>query len=675
MEEKKYKEGKKVLKLRQIIKKHEPRKTFKFINNNFFFWKDLYQQYSSNKNLCKFIDYTNDLIPSHLKDELIKCITNIIQLEIDKYNKYISEIKITIQENKLFPDHIKNEIITNSCTPFENKINDLLQYLSKDDRKDETKFSIDDLKEIVYNNIKSLFIKTGNDILYNISYINFIWNKYEPELNEIINKSFSDKWHDIYIRMYTDFVLNTNISSDDIVNNFHEITETIYDTIKNKSINKIDLNYIKRLFFSSIEDKDEKELEEAWNRVKDNFNELKSLEPLDSNIFQFSTIYHQFARILNEDLIDSYQKFSYIWEELKTTHKRLSTLKPKSSNDKLCEFISSKNIDKYLQRSIIECIERTLAMNTQKLSLSCRIKIVQELETVIPKIEINIYKKEDDVKPLYFKIYDVIIPRERKDSKLITVIDKLTNFLNDTYEDMYPNYKLYPHFKIMIDKILLISTLTYLKPFINEIEFFISERPGLNHIKPDITYLNSIIHEYIYYKGRWEFPIKTNNVEDYVKYLIDNLNLYMDVINLELPDQEIFNGNFLYHSQYEDQIRSQLNTLLGLFIQSDKHILNEGEINKMIKYIKNHLVEGSIEIDSDSYKDFDYSFDWVLNELKPKYPELFIQKKVDWNEINSLYKHLLLYIKDKFLILTIDSYFKSNFINILRKIQNESRFI
>lgn len=675
MEEKKYKEGKKVLKLQQIIKKHEPRKSLKFINNNFFFWKDLYQQYSSNKNLCKFIDYTNDLIPDHLKDELIKCITNIIQLEIDKYNKYISEIKITIQENKLFPDHIKNEIITNSCTPFENKINDLLQYLSKDDRKDETKFNIDDLKEIIYNNIKFLFTKTGNDILYDKIHNDLIWDEYEPKLNEIINKSFSEKWHDIYHRMYIDFVLNTNISSDDIVNNYHEITETIYDTIKNKSINKIDLNYIKRLFFSSIEDKDEKEIEEAWNRVKDNFNELKSLEPLDSNILKFSTIYHQFARILNEQLIDSYQKFSYIWEELKTTHKRLSALKSKSSNDKLCGFISSKNIDKYLQRSIIECIERTLAMNTQKLSLSYRIKIVQELETVIPKIEINIYRKEDDIKPLYFKIYDVIIPRETKDSKLITVIDKLTNFLNDTYEDMYPNYKLYSHFKVVIDKILLISTLIYLKPFINEIEFFISERGGLNHIKPDIAYLKSIIHEYIYYKGRWEFPIKTNNVEDYVKYLIDNLNLYMDVINLELPDQEIFNGNLLYHSTYEDQIRSQLNTLLGLFIKSDKHILNESEINKMIKYIKNHLVEGSIEIDSDSYKDFDYSFNWVLNELKPKYPELFIQKKVDWNEINSLYKHLLLYIKDKFPTLTIDSYFKSNFINILRKIQNEAHFV
>src|SRR6185312_10757326 len=162
------------------------------------------------------------------------------------------------------------------------------------------------------------------------------------------------------------------------------ITEIIHATINNKEISKIDLNYIKHLFFSSIEDKDEKKLERAWNKVKDKFNELKSLEPSSTNFIQFSFIYHHFGRILNQTLNNSDKNFTNIWTELKTTHERLLALKSKSSNDKLCEFISSKNIDKYLQRSIIECIERTLAMNTQKLSLSYRIKIVQELETVIP---------------------------------------------------------------------------------------------------------------------------------------------------------------------------------------------------------------------------------------------------------------------------------------------------
>ena len=75
------KEGKKVAKLRDLIRKHFPKaKKLKIVedDNKFFFWKDLIQQYSSKKSMCIFLEDT-DLLPFELRKKLIYCIVNELE--------------------------------------------------------------------------------------------------------------------------------------------------------------------------------------------------------------------------------------------------------------------------------------------------------------------------------------------------------------------------------------------------------------------------------------------------------------------------------------------------------------------------------------------------------------------------------------------------------------------
>lgn len=379
--------------------------------------------------------------------------------------------------------------------------------------------------------------------------------------------------------------------------------------------------------------------------------------------------------LIEEDKkIPEHDKQHFLDKILSSSKKQLKILTQYLSNESsLCNIIKVKNIDQYLQRRIIECIERTLVMNIQSLPLKYRIKIVKELETVIPKIEIEKeeinywFKLEkgkiepfENIKPLHFQIFDVLVPIIR-DKKLITALENITNYLNEFYKSNYKKLLLQP----LINEIKLISTLKFLKPFVNEIEYVIILEDyiinkHMDKYTNDLNYIKSILSDYIYI-GRYEFPIITNNLEEYIVYLINNLNLYETVLKIELPESKTIPK---YKKLYKDFARDIFNDLIERFgsygttqrIKSQDMIRIKSTLfNQYNKYM--------------TYEQFENIVNIVLYNIKSKYHFYFGKELKTSNEFDLLYEHLLLYIRDKFPELKIDESFKTKFIEIINNLK------
>jgi len=602
--------------LRELIKKHGIIK-IKYIeeDNKFFFWKELLQEYSNKKGMCNFI-INKFLLPKDLQDQLRNCISDIIRIEINKMFQYINEITNIINENKTLPSHIKMITIDNGIKYLKDQRSELFLYLDEKEEKDEKK---DEKKEENKNSLKNRII---NRIKY--WFCNFEGDS-QKELDrawEIVLSS---------VRVFVDnYLLTKNIESNFYViyEDFSNILHPDYD----EKLIKETFNYIEkqlqkelnnlRKYIGQKEDK-EIDIEEIDIGQKED-KEIKSLffmttgnsefyDKFDSedqkNFYEFmndswedNVIGYLKTGKLNLQIIkDSYKRFILGIDEFKDEDiniifnrmkLRIESIlkkynkgekvenkgeKVENKEKKLCQFFDSKTVEKHIKRSVIECMERIIAMNAQKQKLATRIKIIQEIETVVPRINVEMLEKKIEVKPLYFQIYDVILPRFEKEGKTVKTFDEIIYQLNSVYKDLIINKP--KDYEYVIRKLRLISTLKYIKPFINEIEWlsrFLSPYEKMNSMLVYLKTKSDLLKEF---KGRWEFPINTNNMEEYIIYLINNLNLYSIVIDIDLPKRENKEES-KYYEQYGGELRVLLFEYLQKVTNSDSNVIAKNVYNR-----------------------------------------------------------------------------------------------
>lgn len=561
METKKHKE----YKFKSLIKKH-----IKFIPNSFFFWKRMLQEYSQEKSMCVFL--TTNILSEKLRTKLIDSIINIIKLEIDKLNIYIEEIKKSINENKLLPEYIKEQTIKVSIYPINENILQLYTYIGKE----KEKFNVDDLYNLVHDNLLDIYDDLKLDTQIDHDKFREEWDLIEAKIKELMKqKDFLDEFRYMYFNFIYQMIPN--------IDKYDELyVDREYDTkfkpkiekemrIKNKG--DITIDDIKDIFLEPhLEEKNIDEIINYWNKnVK---NQMKNhLDPYNEGYINiknkeyfFNVVFHyykQFQHFAEPELND--KNIQYDWDDVAKPELekliQLSTegksIKPVNKS-KLCDFIKSKLINKHLQRKVIEYIEYELAMKIYKLKFNEKVKLVQELETVIPKIVINkeepvkswyeskegkIVPIEEEIKPLYFQIYDVLLPRVNvKKSQVITALDNIVNGLNEWYYTgvrMSEQYKKDKEFKeSMTDDINLlkyISTLKYLNPFLIEVEFYNVSHLFEPSIDSDIAYVYNWAEETDFerYKGMWNFPVDVKDVDEYLKFLLNLPYPTIDWVDLE----------------------------------------------------------------------------------------------------------------------------------------------
>lgn len=236
-----------------------------------------------------------------------------------------------------------------------------------------------------------------------------------------------------------------------------------------------------------------------------------------------------------------------------------------------CNFFTDKSIDVKLKRDVIECIERTLAMNIQKLPLPNRIKITQEIETVVPKIEIETVIKLREVNPLYFEIYQKSLKVSDKNSLLPKSVSNIINYLNNKYVKLIQQNKLIKQRTFInkkgivensydckvdngdkrkdngdktickiLDGLKLISTFKFLMFFINETNNllkydFFNDRKLIGN---DIDIIKSLAFNLEYYSGGWSDNQKFETIKEYTYYLINNLNLFIEILDIKLEEEK-----------------------------------------------------------------------------------------------------------------------------------------
>lgn len=684
------KEGKKIKlstsvkgkKLRSLVLKHFPKaKKLHVITeqNDFFHWKYLIQEYSSKKGMCEFLE-NDKLLSSNLRLQLKGCISNELELEISKLKKYLVSTKIMIQENKELPEHIKNDLLKSSLNVLEIKINNLLPFLHEENKGIITNSY---LKQVIFDRFMFQYF---DDFLDSRDKFDFEWQrgtveyliqKFINSINETgkINRDILNNILSFFTK-----VIHINITNDDIDYIINQITSKL------KKDNIFDVNDIKYIIFFNIRNSilyyyggdygyDIKQALTIWNKfISDNsiHNFIKHFPNNSITLENFiSQALYKESRIPQKPLVNK------IMEQIKDKMKEYNS----SSKQPICNFLKVNN-DKYLQRRCIECIESTLAKNIYKLSFSNKIKIVQELETVVPKIQlepqtVNYWfklenkqiKPFDYLKPLYFQIYDVMISREKKDSKIITILDHMTGVLNNIYREVLGKHNSEP----IIKQIKLISTLKYLRPFMIETEWLFTKMIELENLKSfqsDLNYLKSILIDFILIKGRYEFPIETNNLEEYIVYLIENLNLYEELLRLELPEEKKLDYDeekideekkVAIWELINDELDDMKNTPLLYRPTMTVYTLTPKE--RLILYDRVR-VSSPINIKK---SEFDKIFKFLLGEIKLS----DIKPIKETKEFKLFYDHLMLYIVDKFPNLKTDFLFKQEFINILRNIQSQ----
>lgn len=203
----------------------------------------------------------------------------------------------------------------------------------------------------------------------------------------------------------------------------------------------------------------------------------------------------------------------------------------------VCEVLQpSRYINKIITRRAIECVERMLAMNINELKLKDKIKIIQELETEISKIELKNINKID-IKPLYFQIYDIAISRFVKNGIVMKNINIITNKLNDLYFKLSSEqYKS----DIIINEIKYISTLKYFQPFILETKYLTTL---INNTSLKTTLTTSVNELYSFKSiiksnsGKWDEQIQFKSLYQYVAYIIGNWNMEYKRIKIYVDDK------------------------------------------------------------------------------------------------------------------------------------------
>lgn len=485
---------------------------------------------------------------------------------------------------------------------------------------------------------------------------------YSEKVIELIEK---DELLPIYIKKMV--IQNSKTQFDDIagilekykgnkkiISNFDRF-EAFYQTIK---------IILKDEFKMNSYDKEE----EFWKDVKkfesDYYDLSKGLQESinDKDYLMLTGDFVNFIRVKNLPKIDvnQYDPYPKIFID------KLDSLKGTFN----CDFFEDTYIDVKIKRDVIECIERTLAMNIQKLPLSNRIKITQEIETVVPKIEIETVIKLREVNPLYFEIYQKSLRVSDKNSLLPKSVSNIINYLNGKYVKLIQENKLIKQRtfvnkkgivetsydckvenkrgnKADVCKILeglkLISTFKFLMFFVNETDNLIKYNffDDRKLIDSDIDMIKSLSFNLDYYSGGWSDNRKFETVKEYIYYLINNLNLFVDVLNIKLSKEENVDiGNIRkkdideYFKEYNidkkwydnnKEFVNFVNFQTTYYMSSSLYNDNKG-IDDVIPYIRQRVFSKFSDINSDNLTNLIKMF-FILNEEGKNEQYIYKQKE------------------------------------------------
>jgi hypothetical protein len=547
--EREHKEGSALLK--QIIKKRIIKPKYIEENNKFFFWKDLIQEYSSKKGLCEFL---KDNLPKDLPTELKKCSKisqekHILYAIKDEFYDSINDFKISDDlKNEQF-NEVKERLEIDIKSYIENDIKHVINFNENSDKNAEYAYVMQDEKgyekiaenkyEVLEYNIELLL---KNIISHYVSWFDNLTEQ-KVDYNEykiIENKVKENLYKFLFTFDYSCEFLKDNLLPEKLRKELIECVEDGIDKeikerkkTETKYLPEFNIFTINRVIFQEIQnvhlnldlkeirtelEKHEKEFEQIINQSEFDLNLVDGLmmeiiKLLDSLIsrnwpIESSVIYGIKIR-LGDNIRNALQNIINI------------ILEKRESVKDICKFTTSKSVNKYIQRETIECIERTLAMNINKLSLPMKIKIVQEIETVIPKISVDVferYKKKLKFKPLYFQIYNTILSKTK--SNILTIVEKLIDALNEMYFELME----YNGDIRYINEIILISTFKDLKSFLYETLLI---NKAVNFVPPITDYLKEL-EEYVewsnfkQYKISWE-DVGDISIEKYIEYLIYKL--------------------------------------------------------------------------------------------------------------------------------------------------------
>lgn len=341
----------------------------------------------------------------------------------------------------------------------------------------------------------------------------------------------------------------------------------------------------------------------------------------------------------------------------------------------ICMFITigPHELIKRLQRQIIECMERTLAMNMNSLSLSNKIRVLRILEEALPSIDfehIRKLKKELKIKPLYFQIYDTAlkIPTIIKNGPVISALDKITNVLNQRYKNELLKKK--SHDNYLIATLKYISTLTYFRDFVYEITFFNFNFGNEKFMTPRTKYFQNedIIEEVRLIKHirkgqpKWDDNKTFKTLKDFILYLIEHLLLYGDVLIIknEQKEQEPKEAKFegsgsLKNKIFRNKYAHELDFAIISLIEKDKRF---GKV-EYYSFLKHRIFVLIVDTFTDIEKEFGQEYEILIDKLfeitydilKDIYPDLIEDIGINtksYNKFNDLINHIMLYVNDKY---------------------------
>ena len=367
-------------------------------------------------------------------------------------------------------------------------------------------------------------------------------------------------------------------------------------------------------------------------------NNLIELE--EKNMSKFINEHKKY--ILDTTLISTNIKLSILESTKNIYQNKLQEIKEIKDYVAVAGFpCKTYNYDENIIRKILECIERELAMNIHYLELKYKINIFKELQKGIPKEKIDeiyefyrgkkkkILKEKEKIKPLYFEIYNTLLPRVSKNSEIIKLLDKITSEINEIYVDN-------------IDRddrkwIEYLSTLKYIKPFIIEIKGLDESNKFNIDITADLRNLRQSIEEQNFkkYKGMWENVKENITFDEYIEYL---LNLPYPRLEYILEVYEKGQGKLAVR-RYKEYIKDK-------FPKVD--VESEEFMNNIIRMIKRKL---KVEEKEEKFLDYinSLSFEQLYNllytdeysSLHDEYSELVEYEDEDFLKtwlINSIYR-------------------------------------
>lgn len=242
----------------------------------------------------------------------------------------------------------------------------------------------------------------------------------------------------------------------------------------------------------------------------------------------------------------------------------------------ICTFIRLSFKEEWYKRSkrqMIECLERTLAMNMNDLPLATKIKVLQLIEKTIPSpnyAEIRKLKKELKIKPLEFQIYLTAIPLVKKNSDVMKALDIITTKLNDDYKEhlLLPSQN-----KIFINYLRYLSTLIYFRDFVYDTKNYISLYVSDENEQYTLIQSLNLIEEMRQGKPKWDDNKRFKDVKEFINYLLQKpiiheeykrLKTIVQVIRIVLYNKVIDHIMLYVNDLYPDVKREEIEKIIPI---------------------------------------------------------------------------------------------------------------